>query len=88
MDAVNLLGTVAGVVTALTFLPQVVKTWKEKTAKDVSLLMFLIAAVNEVMWISYGALLQPVNWVIIWTNSVLLIMSTTMIILKYRYNNP
>lgn len=86
MDAVSILGAAAGFVTTLTFLPQVIKTWKEKRAKDISLLMFLIAAVNEVMWIAYGALLPRVDWVIIWTNSVLLVMSTTMIILKFRYS--
>lgn len=84
---VDILGTVAGVITTLTFLPQVIKTWKEKSAKDISLMMFLIAAINEVMWIAYGALLTPVNWVIIITNSVLLIFSSLMIWLKLRYNH-
>ncbi|PZR28066.1 MAG: hypothetical protein DI535_07855 [Citrobacter freundii] len=81
---VDVLGYVAGAITALTFLPQVIKTWREKSAKDISLLMFLIAAVNEIMWIVYGALLE--NWVIILTNSVVLAMSLTMIFLKLRYN--
>jgi len=45
--------------------------------------MFLIAAINEVMWIWYGALLD--NWVIILTNAIVLSMSLIMIWLKYRY---
>lgn len=81
---VDVLGYVAGAITALTFLPQVIKTWREKSAKDISLLMFVIAAVNEIMWIVYGAMLE--NWVIILTNSVVLVMSLTMIFLKLRYN--
>jgi Sugar efflux transporter for intercellular exchange len=60
------------------------KTWKEKSAKDISLLMFIIAAVNEMMWIWYGVLLD--NWVIILTNSIVLAMSSTMICLKLIYN--
>jgi MtN3 and saliva related transmembrane protein len=80
----EILGYSAGAVTALTFLPQVIKTWKEKSAKDISLLMFIIAAVNEVMWIWYGVLLD--NWVIILTNSIVLAMSSTMICLKLIYN--
>jgi MtN3 and saliva related transmembrane protein len=84
MEFTEILGYSAGAITALTFLPQVIKTWKEKSAKDISLLMFIIAAVNEVMWIWYGALLN--NWVIILTNSIVLAMSSTMIILKLRYN--
>jgi|SRR6218665_1706689 len=81
---VDVLGYVAGAITALTFLPQVIKTGREKSAKDISLLMFVIAAINEIMWIVYGALLD--NWVIILTNSVVLAMSLTMIFLKFRYN--
>jgi MtN3 and saliva related transmembrane protein len=85
MTGVDILGYSAGAITSLTFLPQVIKTWKEKSAKDISLLMFVIAAVNEVMWIVYGALLN--NWVIILTNSIVLAMSLTMIFFKLRYNN-
>ena len=83
MTEVDILGYAAGAITSLTFLPQVIKTWKEKSAKDISLLMFVIAAINEVMWIVYGALLN--NWVIILTNVIVLVMSLTMIYLKFRY---
>ncbi len=86
MSSVDILGYAAGAITTLTFLPQVIKTWKMKSARDVSLLMFIIAAINEVMWIAYGAMLSPTNWVIIITNSIVLAMSLTMIILKLRYN--
>ena len=84
MAFVDILGYSAGAITSLTFLPQVIKTWKEKSAKDISLLMFIIAAINEVMWIGYGALLN--NWVIILTNAIVLSMSLTMIWFKVMYN--
>ncbi|MDP4263395.1 MAG: SemiSWEET family transporter [Bacteroidota bacterium] len=85
MTFADILGYSAGFVTSLTFLPQVIKTWKDKSARDISLLMFIIAAVNEVMWIGYGVLLSPANWVIILTNLLVLSMSLTMIVLKLRY---
>ena len=84
MSGIEILGYAAGAVTAFTFLPQVVKTWKEKSAKNVSLLMFIIAFVNEVMWIAYGVLSN--NWVIISTNVVMITMCSLMILLKLRYN--
>lgn len=84
MGFTEILGYSAGAITALTFLPQVIKTWKDKSAKDISLLMFVIAAINEVMWIWYGILLN--NWVIILTNAIVLTMSSIMICLKLRYN--
>ena len=85
MSGVEILGYAAGAITCLTFLPQVIKTYKSKPAKDVSLMMFVIAAVNEAMWIVYGALLN--NWVIILTNAVVLSFSLIMIGLKFRYNH-
>lgn len=83
MSAADILGYTAGAITSLTFLPQVLKTWKAKSAKDVSLLMFVIAAINEAMWIVYGAMLN--NWVIILTNAIVLVMSLIMIVLKLKY---
>jgi MtN3 and saliva related transmembrane protein len=83
MAFVDILGYSAGAITSLTFLPQVIKTWKEKSAKDISLLMFIIAAVNETMWIVYGILLD--NWVIILTNATVLVMSLIMIYFKLNY---
>ena len=83
MNGVDMLGYAAGAITTLTFLPQVIKTYKEKSARDVSLNMFLIAAVNEVMWIVYGALKS--DMVIVLTNVVVLAMSLTMIFFKLRW---
>jgi len=84
MNGIEILGYTAGAITSLTFLPQVIKTLKEKSARDVSMMMFIIAVVNQTMWVVYGALLS--NWVIILTNAVILSMSLTMIILKIRYS--
>jgi MtN3 and saliva related transmembrane protein len=83
MDFAEILGYSAGAVTTLTFLPQVIKTWKEKSAKDVSLWMFIIAAINEIMWVAYGILIN--NWVIILTNALVLTMSVTMIFFKLQF---
>jgi MtN3 and saliva related transmembrane protein len=83
MSGVDILGYSAGAITSMTFLPQVIKTWKERSARDISLMMFLIAAVNEIMWIIYGILKN--DWVIILTNAVVLVLSITMIFLKLRF---
>ncbi|MBI5857977.1 MAG: SemiSWEET transporter [Sphingobacteriales bacterium] len=83
MAFVDIVGYSAGAITSLTFLPQVIKTWKERSARDISLMMFVIAWINEVLWILYGVLLD--NWVIILTNSIVLSMSSVMIWFKLRY---
>ncbi len=83
MEWVDLLGYTAGLLTTLTFLPQVIKTLREKSAKDVALNMFLIAAANQVLWIAYGALKR--DPVIIATNVLILVLSLTMIVLKLKF---
>lgn len=85
MTGVDILGYGACAVTALTFLPQVLKTWEEKSAKNISLMMFLIAFINEVMWIAYGVLKN--DMVIIVTNVIMIVMCSIMISLKLRYKN-
>lgn len=83
MDAVQVLGYTAGAITTLTFLPQVIKTWNDKSAKGVSLLMFIIAVVNEILWIIYGVLRN--DKVIILTNVIMVTMALTMIYFKFYF---
>ncbi|HOZ84379.1 MAG TPA: SemiSWEET transporter [Niabella sp.] len=83
MAFVDILGYTAGLLTTLTFLPQVIKTVKDKSAKDISLAMFLIAATNQVLWIGYGVLKEDL--VIILTNAIILVLSITMIVLKIKF---
>lgn len=85
MTNAEMLGYAAGALTAFTFLPQVIKTWREKAAKEVSLYMFIIAFLNEIMWLAYGVMIN--NWVIILTNAIMLVMSGIMISLKLKYNH-
>ena len=85
LSGVDVLGYVAGLITAFTFLPQVLKTWKTKSAKDVSLARFLIALTNQIMWLAFGILRD--DPVIIITNALMLLMTSLMIILKLKYNH-
>ncbi|HUR66330.1 MAG TPA: SemiSWEET family transporter [Chitinophagaceae bacterium] len=85
MNTTEILGYTAAAVTVFTFLPQVIKTWKEKSAKNISLNMFLIAVANEILWIWYAILIH--NTVIIATNIIMMSMALTMISLKLRYKN-
>ncbi len=84
MTFTTILGYAAGALTALTFVPQVIKTWRDKHARDISMNMFILAFVNEIMWLVWGALIG--EWIIISTNAVMLFMSGAMIVMKIKYN--
>ncbi|MBK7882787.1 MAG: SemiSWEET transporter [Chitinophagaceae bacterium] len=84
MNAIEILGMSAGTISSITFLPQVIKTWKSKSAKDISLWMFLLVTLSVIMWLVYGILIKSVP--IIYTNSMVLMMSLIMLYFKFRFN--
>ena len=83
MTAIQILGMAAGSISAITFLPQVIKTWKTKSAGDISILMFTFATISVIMWLVYGIILQDIP--IIYTNSLVLICSLIMLYFKFRF---
>ena len=78
----EVVGIIAGALSCTTFLPQVIKTWKSKSVKDVSLTMFLIASAGTMLWLVYGILIHSIS--IIGTNIVVLIFSLMMLFLIFR----
>lgn len=83
MTAIQILGMAAGSISAVTFLPQVIKTWKTKSAGDISILMFTFATISVIMWLVYGIILRDIP--IIYTNSLVLICSLIMLYFKFRF---
>lgn len=83
MDLVMLIGFGAAILTTIAFLPQVIKTWKEKHAKDISLGMYLIFIAGVILWLVYGIMLK--NPPMIFANIVTLILAGTVLILKLKY---
>jgi MtN3 and saliva related transmembrane protein len=83
MEPVEILGLAAGCITSITFLPQVIKTWKTKSAEGVSLMMFTLATISVIMWLIYGILVDKLS--IIFTNSMVLLLSLIMLYFKFRF---
>lgn len=80
MDSITLLGLLGGTLTTVSFFPQVFKTWKTKSTKDVSLVMFLLLTVGIMIWIVYGFLIGSLP--IIVSNSVSFVLSLVILVLK------
>ena len=83
MEPIEILGLVAGTITSVTFLPQVVKIWQTKSAKDLSLMMLLLLMLGVVLWLIYG--LVVMSAAIIYTNSMVLAMSLIMLYFKLKF---
>ena len=84
MTLLDLLGLSAGSLTTLSFVPQVIKIWRSKSADDISTGMFAIFSAGLVMWLIYGLYLQSLP--IIVSNIVTLVLTIIILILKYRYS--
>ena len=84
MDLKLIIGISAGVLTAVSSVPQIVKVIKEKKAQAVSPLMFFVLLAGNTLWCWYGFILN--EWPIIITNAFSIICDILMIILNYKYS--
>jgi len=80
---VTLTGLSAGLLTAISMLPQVIKTVQKKKAEEVSLWMLITLVSGVCLWILYG--IEKSDYPIIITNSVSLIINFIMICLRHKY---
>lgn len=77
------LGYVAGILTTIAFVPQVIQIYKTKSAKDVSLAMFLLFTAGVVMWLVYGIKSNAVP--VIAANAITLLLSLVILFFKFKY---
>ena len=85
MSTTTMLGFLAGLLTTISFLPQVVKTWKSRSASDLSLGMFFVFSVGVICWLVYGLLLQEMP-MILW-NAVTLVLVLIILIMKLKFDS-
>ena len=83
MDAVILLGLIAGALTSLSFLPQLIKIWRSRSAGDISLVMYVIITTGFVLWLWYGILIFSIPVIV--ANSIAILISGMIILLKIKY---
>lgn len=58
--AVTVVGLGAGTLTTLAFIPQVVRIWRTRSTRDISLPTFAALALGTTLWLTYGILLDDV----------------------------
>jgi MtN3 and saliva related transmembrane protein len=76
------LGLIAGFLTTIAFLPQVIKTWKTQSARDISLTMFLLFCSGVLLWLIYGILIDDLP--IIVANIATLLLASSILFFKLR----
>jgi MtN3 and saliva related transmembrane protein len=76
-------GLVAGGITTLSFLPQVVRVYRLKSAYKISLTFTVFFAIGIAGWLAYGIMLQQLP-LILW-NGLSLALALSMLFAKLRY---
>lgn len=80
---IDILGFVAGFLTTLAFLPQVIKVIKTKKTEDISLVMYIIFTVGVALWLVYGIMLLSLPIII--ANSLTLVLASIILVMKIIY---
>lgn len=83
MKITTLIGLLAATLTTISFIPQVIKTWKLKETRDISLSMFVMLAIGIILWTVYGFIIQDLP--VILANCVSFVLTAIIIYFKIKY---
>lgn len=79
MDA---LGYTAAVFATGSFVPQVIKTWRTRSAEDLSYLMLVTHIIGMLLWLVYGLMINATP--IVAANTIAVLLDVALLALKMR----
>ena len=82
-SAVELIGGLAALLTTVSFVPQVLHTWRSKSAEDLSIGMLATFTVGVLLWLLYGLALGSIPMIA--GNALTLAQALLLIALRHRY---
>ena len=83
MDIKDFVGIAGSIFSSVSFLPQVIKLWKTRSAKDLSMMTLLFLILNVSTWLTYGVLINDLPIII--TNIIVLSMVLLMVYFKLTF---
>jgi len=81
--SIEVLGFVAGILTATAFVPQVYRAFKTRKTQDISWGLLVLYFIGIFLWLIYGIFKNDAA--LIFANAVSLVMSTLLIAAKISY---
>ncbi|MBC7933947.1 MAG: SemiSWEET transporter [Rhizobacter sp.] len=85
MQTETWIGLGASICTGISMLPQLIKTYKEKKAGDISYAMLAILMVGLGLWVWYGIVKN--DWIIIVSNAISLLINGNIVLLNLLYKD-
>jgi MtN3 and saliva related transmembrane protein len=80
---VEWVGYGAAVLTTAAFLPQVIKVWQTRSAKDISLPMYCLFTLGTALWLAYG--IASGAWPVAGANAITLVLAIAVLVAKLRF---
>jgi MtN3 and saliva related transmembrane protein len=77
-------GYIAAVLTTVSFVPQVLHTWRARRAGGISLGMISLFSLGVALWLAYGILVRA--WPVVAANAVTLALSLFLLGMKLRFD--
>jgi MtN3 and saliva related transmembrane protein len=84
MDTTILVGYIAGTLTTLSFIPQVLRSWKLRETRDISLAMLFLFGTGILLWMMYGIWIESLP--IIAANAITFCLILLLVWMKFRYH--
>jgi MtN3 and saliva related transmembrane protein len=81
--SIDILGFVAGALSTIAFVPQVIHSWTTRDLGGISLKMYSLFTAGVALWLVYGVALG--SWPIIAANAVTVLLAGSVLILKIKY---
>jgi MtN3 and saliva related transmembrane protein len=78
------IGLSAGTLTTISFVPQLLRVWRRKSASDLSSGMFIVFCVGVVLWLVYGLVIHDLAVIV--ANSATLTLALGILVLKYKFD--
>ncbi len=79
----TIIGYIAGTLTTVAYLAQVLRTLKHRRTKDISLSMYLMLCTGIGLWLVYGIFIH--SWPVIIANAVTLGLSGAVLVMKIKF---
>ena len=79
----NVIGFVAAFLTTFSMLPQIIRIWKLREARDISIYMPLMVSAGALLWLIYGIIINEAP--VIFANAVSLLFALIIIIITLKY---
>ena len=83
MPSTEILGLVAGVFTTFSTIPQIMRVYKLKSAREISLIFTSTLLTGVTIWLVYGIVLG-LTPLILW-NSIGIVLNAWLLLFKLRY---